>query len=233
MKLCVFLASLLCVALAIPSFHPISESVGNDPASSWLTYAVARGDGKTVTYMNATWSVPSNPTQKVEGSAPGFWYGIEPEPAAYLIQPILAWGYGAVDYTIFNGYYQWNNGDWWHSPQMVVTPGQTVVSSLTYEKSSDSYTMFIGCKETGKGVTSVRKVLDQQTYSDVYFVLEHQPANCKQLPSNGFVEFENIYIEWDGAPTKPTWQAFQFKPTCNSTTEIVSNSDIKITWATS
>jgi len=231
MRVLVVIAS-LCTILALP-MHPITESVGNDPATSWLTYAVAKGGGKTVTYMNATWTVPSYPTQKVEGNAPGFWYGIEPEPAAYLIQPILAWGYAGVEYTIFNGYYQWNDNNWWHSPQTMVTPGQTIVSSLTYQKSSNSYTMYIGCKETGKGVTSSRPVLNQQTYTDVYFVLEHQPDDCQQLPSNGFVEFQDIYIEWDGNYVVPKWQSSQFKPACNSTTQVVSSSDIKITWATS
>lgn len=44
-----------------------------------------------MTFINATWTVPSYPTSRVDGAAPGFWFGIEPEPALDLIQPILAW----------------------------------------------------------------------------------------------------------------------------------------------
>lgn len=40
-------------------------------------------------------------------------YGIEPAPAANLIQPILAYGYTGAEYSIFNGYYQWDDGYWY------------------------------------------------------------------------------------------------------------------------
>jgi len=38
-------------------------------------------------------------------------FGIEPVPAANLIQPILAWGYTSDAFTIFNGYFQWDDGN--------------------------------------------------------------------------------------------------------------------------
>ena len=88
---------------------PISV-IAQDPADSWLVYGVAKGGGKRVTWVNATWVVPDFPASKctifflrliylrnsynrclVFGNAPGFWFGIEPEPAMDLIQPILAW----------------------------------------------------------------------------------------------------------------------------------------------
>jgi hypothetical protein len=37
-------------AALLPSF-----AVANDPASSWLAYAVARGNGAQVLQVNATW----------------------------------------------------------------------------------------------------------------------------------------------------------------------------------
>jgi len=221
-------------ALTLPFHQPDEQlDVGNDPATSWLTYAVAKGSGKLVTYVNCTWTVPSYPTQKVAGNAPGWWFGIEPEPAAYLIQPVNAWGYDGNVFSIFNGYYQWNNGDWWHSPQLVVVPGNTIYSSLTYDKTSDAYLMNITCVNTGKGVLSKLGIADKQTYTDVYFVMEHQPQNCKQLPSNGQVTFQNIYIEWEGQAEVPTWTSFQYKPACNSNTTVVSPSEIKMTFSTS
>ena len=71
---------------------PINDNVKrDDPASSWLAYTVSSGNGKRVTFVNATWVVPQNPQSPYSGNAPGWWFGIEPNPASNLIQPILAW----------------------------------------------------------------------------------------------------------------------------------------------
>eukprot|EP01119_Soliformovum_irregulare_P004911 TRINITY_DN1610_c0_g1_i2.p1 TRINITY_DN1610_c0_g1~~TRINITY_DN1610_c0_g1_i2.p1 ORF type:complete len:143 (+),score=30.53 TRINITY_DN1610_c0_g1_i2:171-599(+) len=114
------------------SFHPKrspdslrswnAERQQCDPAGSWLAYAVAKGNGKMVTLVNASWIVPSYPSDPVEGSAPGWWFGIEPSPACFLIQPILAWGYTGTQFAIFNGYYEWDDSDWWSSDTGTVTP---------------------------------------------------------------------------------------------------------------
>lgn len=80
-----------------------SASFAQDPASSWLAYAEAKGNGKRVTYVGAKWQVPEFPESRSSPSAPGWWFGIEPEPALYLLQPILAYGYTGNDYSIFNG----------------------------------------------------------------------------------------------------------------------------------
>lgn len=73
----------LAVALAA------AVAVADDPASSWLVYAIAPGNGTRVTSVNATWVVPSYPTDRNAPNAPGYWFGIEPRPADMLIQPIL------------------------------------------------------------------------------------------------------------------------------------------------
>lgn len=41
------------------------------------------------------------------------------------------------------------------------------------------------------------KLLERQaaTESLAYFVLEHQPASCEQLPANGKVSWTNIVVE--------------------------------------
>ena len=52
--------------------------------------------------------------------------GIEPVANDILIQPILAYGDGANQWTIFNGYYDWHTGGWWQSTDYVVQPGQTI-----------------------------------------------------------------------------------------------------------
>ena len=66
-----------------------AAAVADDPASSWLVYAIAPGNGTRVTSVNATWVVPSYPTDRNAPNAPGYWFGIEPRPADMLIQPIL------------------------------------------------------------------------------------------------------------------------------------------------
>lgn len=84
---------LLAVAASAGSLNPRC-----DPASSWLAYAKADGQGRTLQSVNATWVVPSYPRTRTVPAAPGFWFGIEPsEPnACDLIQPILAYGYSGL-----------------------------------------------------------------------------------------------------------------------------------------
>ena len=46
---------------------------GNDPASSWLTYAVYTAPHQnTVTMVNTTWVVPSEPATSHGSNAPGY-----------------------------------------------------------------------------------------------------------------------------------------------------------------
>ena len=73
----------LCVTL-------IASVCANDPASSWLTYAVytAPNDG-VITLVNTTWVVPSDPATSVGSNAPGWWYGVQTSKGdGALIQPI-------------------------------------------------------------------------------------------------------------------------------------------------
>jgi len=216
-----------------PDFHRIGRMPGDDPADSWLAYTISPGNGKLLTYMNATWTVPSNPNELVSGNAPGWWFGIEPVPAADLIQPILAWGYPDPSYTIFNGYYQWDDGNWWYSDQGDVQPGNTIYASVSYVPANDSYTMIIGCIETGWSVMSSIAVETGKKYTDAYFVMEHQPDDCGELPNDGQITFTEINIELENKPVTPKWQAFQYQPACNSQAQVLSPRSVKFTWDTS
>ena len=83
-----------------------SAVFANDPAPSWLTYAVytAPKNGM-VTMVNTTWIVPSLPAKKFGSNAPGWWYGVQTsEGDGALIQPILAYGYKGSHYSIFNAW---------------------------------------------------------------------------------------------------------------------------------
>ncbi len=50
----------VCTAVAVP-YKPAPFHVGDDPADSWLAYTVSFGGGELLTYVNATWTVPSFP----------------------------------------------------------------------------------------------------------------------------------------------------------------------------
>ena len=55
--------------------------------------------------------------------------------------------------------------------------------------------MTIG-KRGGDSVVSKRSLMrDKGAYTDAWFVVEHQPENCKQFPAGGKFTFTNITIE--------------------------------------
>lgn len=92
--------ALLAAAAAFGRPAAPAGRLGNDPADSWLAYAKADGKGSRVLSVNMTWTVPAYPKTRPGGNAPGWWFGIEPNPADVLIQPILAYGDGTPEYTI-------------------------------------------------------------------------------------------------------------------------------------
>jgi len=210
-----------------------SGSNAQDPADSWLCYTVAQGNGERLTFINASWIVPDYPSEQQGGNAPGWWFGIEPEPAMNLIQPILAWGEFSPAYTIFNGYYQWDNSSFWQSDSGPVSPGNHIYAYVQYDPSLDSYNMYISCQETGWSVTNNIPVEDGKIYTDAYFVVEHQPDDCGQYPANGQITFTDINIELNNKPVTPSWKGLQFNPACNSTPHVLSPSSVQFTWDTS
>jgi len=130
------------------------------------------------------------------------------------------------------GYYDWNTGNFWASNTGQVQPGQTVVSSVWYDQPSDSYNMYIGCIETGFSVTS-NIPANGLLYTDTYFVVEHQPNSCGEYPSNGYVVFQNIYIELNNKQVTPKWQAIDYQDACNCQGYITDSQTVKFTWDTS
>lgn len=170
--------------------------------------------------------------------APGWWFGIEPNPADVLIQPILAYGDGTPDYTIFTGFYDWHDGNWVQSTTQTVTPGQQVLGSVTWREASGTYQQCIQLvARNAKPICTVVSKANEhgETFTDVYFVVEHQPNSCAEYPSNGNVVFDNIQIAWEsGAVLTPqSWTVAQYQPACNSNGTVVSASSLKFTWDTS
>jgi hypothetical protein len=86
----------LCCALSI--------CVAQDPASSWLCYAVARSpDGSSVSRVSARTTIPLQPPSDPNGE-PAWWFGIEPKDNLFLIQPIVPKWLG-------DGYYVFSEGE--------------------------------------------------------------------------------------------------------------------------
>ena len=69
------------------------------------------------------------------------------------------------------------------------------------------------------------------TESAAYFVLEHQPSSCRQLPPNGNVTWTDIQVEVNGKPVdSPVFKAMQENPKCGSKADVVDAKTIDITW---
>jgi hypothetical protein len=213
----------------------VSCVVAQDPADSWLVYAKAAGNNSRVLSVNASWYVPSYPSTRSGGNAPGWWYGIEPNPANVLIQPILAYGDGSDEFTIFTGFYDWHNGNWIQSQTETVTPGQLITGGIDWNDVTKMYTQWIAV-DGGKPIsTTVSKVNEHgEIFTDVYFVVEHQPNSCTEYPASGSITFNNISIAWEsGAKVTPdSWIVKQFKPACNSHGLVGDASSVKFTWDT-
>lgn len=224
------------VALAAAAFVIVRAE---DPAGSWLSYA--RWDAPNngaITSLNTTWTVPPLPASSFGSNAPGWWFGVmDKDGDGALVQPILAYGYQGSHYTIFNGVFDWTDGSWHTSPEKYsVQPGDTISSSVTYNKAADSYTMRISSLQLGKTITTDYAIERRQSEpeSSAVFVLEHQPLRCKAYPTSGTMSFENIYLEVDGkAVVGPKWSALQEQPACDSKAVIVDSQTIQFTWDTS
>lgn len=224
---------MLKLATSLLALAATTAVVAQDPASSWLSYAVYAADPTSkITVLNTTWTVPTDPVEKFGSNAPGFWFGVQiASGRGALIQPILAWADGAPQWTIFNGVYDWNDNSWYQSRSSVVKAGDTIYGSVLYRAADDSYDLVVGCKETGWSVRSNHKVRQGQVESTAYFVVEHQPATCRAYPASGEVTFTNIYLEVEGKPVTPQWQAKQQRPACQSEAHIIDPTQIKFTWS--
>jgi len=217
----------------IVSFIVLGMVSAQDPSNSWLSYAAATGGSSAkITALNTTWKVPQDPVQKSGSNAPGWWFGVQTANGrGALIQPILAWADGSPQWTIFNGVFDWNDQSWHQSRQIVVSPGDTITSSVIYDASGKRFVMWIASKESGKSVTTPYKEHAGQIESVAYFVLEHAPNSCKAYPPDGELTFTNIVMEVDGKVITPKWEAKQQRPACSSEAMIVSSSEIKFTWS--
>ena len=134
---------------------------------------------------------------------------------------------------MFNGVFDWTDGSWHTSSEKyTVQPGDTLTSSVVFNKDANSYTMRISSAALAKTITTEYALERRQSEveSSAVFVLEHQPSRCKAYPTSGEMSFENIYVEVDGQPVaSPKWAALQEQPACDSKAVVVDPATIKVT----
>ena len=123
--------------------------------------------------------------------------------------------------------------EWVSSSNCVAAACQNGVFALSVvarQSSSNSYKMYTACAATGFNVTTTIPVEGTKVYTTVYFVVEHQPDSCDQLPADGTIVFTDIAVQWEGKTVDPAWKAFPFQDACNCTGVVVSPSSLAFTW---
>lgn len=135
---------------------------------------------------------------------------------------------------MFLGYYQWDTSEWWYSTIYSVRPGDTLSASVVLDAGGQSYTQSIRNARTGDAVSkSIAIEPGKGPYSDAYFVVEHQPSKCSQLPANGGIVFRNITIQYaDAKPSSLRWSVAQYRDACNCTATTPDAGTVAFTWQT-
>ncbi|ETO22589.1 hypothetical protein RFI_14603 [Reticulomyxa filosa] len=221
-----------------------------DPAQGWLGYAMGVNPAKTgiITFIEAYWVVPDNPT--VDGAFFSPWFGIESSDNLNLIQPVNPWvSLASNHWEIYNEYYQWDPTYNYDSKASDVSAGDVIYGSVTYNgDSAQSYTMYHKDITTGWSVSSTIDVQKQSNgqlpkptnsnhnhkkqykqYTIAYFVFEKE-ARCDQYPPNDEVTFYNISIFYNNNKVSPQWTTAYVDDVCNNRAQVVDEATIKITW---
>jgi hypothetical protein len=219
------LSTLLVLALAL-----LTDA--GDPSTGWLSYAQFTTNATDIiTYLSADMVVPDKPLTL--GGSPAFWFGIQTANGdGALVQPIMAKWIGG-GFKMFEEIYDWTDKHDSASTHEEVQPGELISASVTYRSDDNSYDMNMTASPSGKVSNYNYKLLEKQTATEsvAYFVLEHQPVTCGQLPANGIVSWRNIRVEVNGALVEGAkWEAAQEIPACGSEATVLDSTSIDLTW---
>ena len=203
-----------------------------DPSGGWLSYALYEANATDIiTKLSCTMTVPADPLHR--GAEPAFWFGVQTHKGdGALVQPIQAKWLGG-EWDMFHEIFDWVTHHDSASEHYAVPAGDKVWAEVTYKASDNSYDMAMTSAKTGQSVSYNYKLNHRQhaTEATAYFVLEHQPRSCNQLPPNGIVTWSNISMEVNyEAVASPVFKAMQESPTCGSKVEIVDPKTITLTW---
>lgn len=224
---------MLVVALFLSAAITTQAKLTADPSGGWLSYAIFKAPEATdvITKLSASMEVPETPEN--HGGQPAFWFGIQTAKGdGALIQPIMSKWLGD-GFFMFQEIFDWTDMRDKQSEPLHVKAGDVVTASVTYESDSHSYIMNMTSRDTNTASNYHYKLLPRQkaTESVGYFVLEHQPNSCKQLPPNGYVGWTDIAVEVNGQPVADAqWVAAEERAACGSKAVVIDSTAINITW---
>ena len=210
-------------------------SLGADPSSGWLSYARydAPSPTNTITRLAARMTVPETPAGKLGSAA--FWFGVQTNKGdGALIQPIMSKWLGNSFY-MFQEIFDWTDENDKQTSPIKVAAGNVIEASVSCAGTAcKRYQMNMTNLATKQTSNFYYDILPKQTglESTAYFVLEHQPSSCRQLPPNGNVTWTNIEVDVDfKTVAAPEWKAMEEDPKCGSKA-VIGADNVAITWAT-
>jgi len=203
-----------------------AAAVHCDPASSWLAYATYNTSGEIITYLSAEWVLPEDP--RTNGGSPAFWFGIEPNPACWLIQPISKWT--LTKWGTWNEYYEWDIGYDYQSPHRAASAGDVIFASVAYNATTNAYDMITQNLSNGALSQTSIPIVEDVVYSNAFFVIEHQVNRCSQMPASGSLQFANITLEVANQPVAAQWDAVVGNTVCSCKASVVDSATIDFTW---
>jgi hypothetical protein len=209
-----------------------SVAVAQDPANGWIAYAVGEAPAGTgrITSLEMTWKVSSSPSRGSAFYSP--WFGMDPSDNLNLIQPVNPWG--GSSWSMYTEYFQWSPEHNSNSEQERVESGQTLHGALTYHPQFGGYTLNQTIVETGKSSSQFVKDQNGKNYTLPYVVYE-KVFPCGDYPPDGKVDFKIVKAECDNVDCMAgiKWSPKVKEDHCNFKANIVSSSEISITWDTS
>mgnify|MGYP003950411995 CR=1 FL=1 len=134
-------------------------------------------------------------------------------------------------FYMFQEIFDWTSYNDHQTAPIRVRPGDVVRAEVAYVKASNSYTMTMNSTGTKEVSTYEYQLLQAKTEAQAYFVLEHQPDRCDELPPSGVVSWTNIEVDVNYKRVqRPTWTAKEESPKCGAKAVVVSSDTVNITW---
>lgn len=169
--------------------------------------------------LSTTWVVPDIPTGP-SGQLLYYFPSFMPQAQNRIIQPVLQYGVGAAGggnyWAIASWYVTSDTGQAKHSPLLQVSPGDTIVGTLTASACSGDgacdYTIVSADASSGESRTLV--VSETVPYTSIQAaVLEaYNVSSCDQFPASELTFSELSVIDAEGDAVVPQWSTQNWKP---------------------
>jgi hypothetical protein len=182
--------------------------------------------------FNASFNCPGNPP-RAAGQINYFWPGFksnQPTMGLPVIQPVLQYGTGNA-WVIRSWYVYGDVGEAVASTPVSVKPGDILGSYMSFDTSSQTWTIFGNNTRTGQGTTlHVTKAKTHNTdFHVAMLVLETimPPNDCKQLPANpSSITFTGVSVNGQ----TPPWTPRTGMHDCNQKVASIAGDKVTFTW---